>query len=83
MYLRFSSLHHRIFAGQVQDKFHTDNPNIALTDQIHQATAQDIIKNHLVSMKNKLVKICEVFSRIDSFSKKECTGRTRLMRRGI
>lgn len=52
MYLRFSSLHHRIFAGQVQDKFHTDNPNIALTDQIRQATAQDIFKNHLVSMKN-------------------------------
>ena len=30
--------------------------------------------------KNKLVKICEGFSRINFFSKKECTGRTRLMR---
>lgn len=28
-------------------------------------------------------RICDVFSRIDSFSKKECTGRTRLMRKGI
>ena len=37
----------------------------------------------LVSVKNKLVKICEEFSRIDFFSKKECTGRTRLMRREI
>ena len=27
-----------------------------------------------------MVKICEGFSRIDFFSKKECTGRTRLMR---
>ena len=33
--------------------------------------------------KNKLVKICEGFSRIDFFSKMECTGRTRLMRKGI
>ncbi len=37
----------------------------------------------LVSVKNKLVKICEEFSRIDFFLKKECTGRTRLMRKGI
>lgn len=29
---------------------------------------------------NMLVTICEVLSRIDSFSKKECTGCTRLMR---
>ena len=29
---------------------------------------------------NMLVTICEVFSRIDFFSKKECTGCTRLMR---
>ena len=28
-------------------------------------------------------RICDVFSRIDSFLKKECTGRTRLMRKGI
>ena len=32
---------------------------------------------------NRLVTICEVFSRIDFFSKKECTGRTRLMKKGI
>ena len=32
---------------------------------------------------NMLVTICEVLSRIDSFSKKECTGRTRLMRKEI
>ena len=35
------------------------------------------------ALKNKLVKICDGFSRIDSVSKKECTGRTRLMRKGI
>ena len=29
---------------------------------------------------NRLVTICNVFSRIDFFSKKECTGCTRLMR---
>ena len=32
---------------------------------------------------NMLVTICEVFSRKDFFSKKECTGCTRLMRKGI
>ena len=32
---------------------------------------------------NMLVTICEVLSRIDFFSKKECTGCTRLMRKGI
>ena len=32
---------------------------------------------------NMLVTICEVFSGIDFFSKKECTGCTRLMRKGI
>ena len=30
-----------------------------------------------------LVTICEVLSRIDFFSKKECTGCTRLMKKGI
>ncbi len=29
---------------------------------------------NLVSVKNKLVKICDGFSRIDSVSKRECTG---------
>ena len=32
---------------------------------------------------NMLVTICEVLSRIDFFSKKECTGCTRLVRKGI
>lgn len=30
-----------------------------------------------------IILLCEVFSRLDFFSKKECTGRTRLMRRAI
>ncbi len=38
---------------------------------------------NLVSIKNKLIKICDRFSRIDFFWKKECAGRTRLMRKGI
>jgi len=31
--------------------------------------------------KNKLLQICQLFSSIDFFWKKECTGRTRLMRK--
>ncbi len=34
-------------------------------------------------MKNKLLQICILFSRMDFFWKKECTGCTRLMRKGI
>ncbi len=31
--------------------------------------------------KNKLLQICQLFSSIDFFWKKECTGGTRLMRK--
>ena len=41
------------------------------------------LEGEVEGIKNMLVKICEEFSRIDFFSKKECTGRTRLMRREI
>ena len=59
------------------DKFRQHNNH---SHTIHFPQTISIHAKYFVSMKHKLVKICEGFSRIDSFSKMECTGRTRLMR---